>query len=65
VSGLTRREAEVAHLVAEGLTDREIAERLVLAQRTAEGHVQRALRKLGFTSRSQLAGWVAEQRLPS
>jgi non-specific serine/threonine protein kinase len=63
VPRLTRREAEVARLVAEGLTDREIAERLVLAQRTAEGHVQRALRKMGFTSRQQLAGWVAEQRL--
>ena len=62
---LTRRESEVAHLVAEGLTDREIAERLVLARRTAEGHVQGALRKLGFTSRQQLAGWVAEHRAPS
>jgi non-specific serine/threonine protein kinase len=63
VARLTRREAEVAHLVAEGLTDREIAERLVLAQRTAEGHVQRALAKLGFSSRHQLAGWVAEHGL--
>jgi non-specific serine/threonine protein kinase len=58
---LTRRESEVARLVAQGLTDREIAERLVLARRTAEGHVQGALRKLGFTSRRQLAGWVAEE----
>ena len=58
---LTRRESEVARLVAEGLTDREIAERLVLARRTAEGHVQGALRKLGFTSRQQLAGWVEQQ----
>jgi DNA-binding CsgD family transcriptional regulator len=62
---LTRREAEVAHLVAEGLTDREIGERLVLATRTAEGHVQQALRKLGFSSRQQLAGWVAEQHVHS
>jgi non-specific serine/threonine protein kinase len=62
---LTRRESEVARLVAEGLTDREIAERLVLARRTAEGHVQRALRKLGFTSRQQLAGWVVEQQVSS
>jgi predicted ATPase/DNA-binding CsgD family transcriptional regulator len=59
---LTRRESEVARLVAEGLTDREIAAQLVLAQRTAEGHVKRALSKLGLTSRHQLAGWVAEQR---
>jgi predicted ATPase/DNA-binding CsgD family transcriptional regulator len=63
VQRLTRRESEVARLVADGLTDRQIAEHLVLARRTAEGHVQRALRKLGFTSRQQLAGWVAEQRL--
>jgi non-specific serine/threonine protein kinase len=58
---LTRRETEVARLVAEGLTDREIAARLVVAQRTAEGHVQRVLTKLALTSRQQLAGWVAER----
>jgi len=58
---LTRREEEVARLVAAGLTDREIAQRLFMAQRTAEGHVQRALSKLGFTSRQQLAGWVDER----
>jgi len=61
---LTRRETEVARLVAEGLSDREIADRLVLARRTAEGHVQRALRKLGLTSRQQLAGWVVEHQVP-
>ncbi len=59
---LTRRESEIAELVAEGLTNREIAERLVLAQRTAEGHVARILGKLSFTSRTQLAAWVAAQR---
>jgi predicted ATPase/DNA-binding CsgD family transcriptional regulator len=59
---LTRRESEIAELVAEGLTNREIAERLVMAQRTAEGHVARILGKLGFTSRTQLASWVAAQR---
>jgi non-specific serine/threonine protein kinase len=58
---LTRREAEIARLVADGLSNREIAERLFLAPRTAEGHVQHALGKLGLTSRRQLAGWVAEQ----
>jgi DNA-binding NarL/FixJ family response regulator len=62
---LTRRESQVARLVAEGLTDREIADRLVLARRTAEGHVQQALRKLGFTSRQQLAGWVVDQQVPT
>jgi DNA-binding NarL/FixJ family response regulator len=48
--------------VAEGLTNREIAERLVMARRTAEGHVARILGKLGFTSREQLAAWVTAQR---
>ena len=64
VARLTRRESEVARLVAKGLSDREIAETLVLARRTAEGHVQGALRKLGFTSRQQLAGWVVDQQVP-
>jgi non-specific serine/threonine protein kinase len=58
---LTRRESEIAALVAEGLTNREIAERLVVAQRTAEGHVARILRKLNVTSREQVAAWVAAQ----
>ena len=59
---LTRRQREIAELVAEGLTNREIAERLVLAQRTAEGHVASVLHRLGFTSREQLAAWVVAQR---
>jgi predicted ATPase/DNA-binding CsgD family transcriptional regulator len=54
---LTRREAEVAALVARGLTNRRIAETLVISQRTAEGHVERILVKLGFSRRSQLAAW--------
>lgn len=60
---LTPREAEVALLVAEGLSDKEIAARLVLSVRTAQGHVERSLRKLGFRSRTQLATWVVNQRL--
>jgi len=59
---LTRRERQVADLVARGLTNREIAETLVISQRTAEGHVERILSKLGFGSRTQIAAWVAEQR---
>src|SRR6478672_9489323 len=59
---LTRRESEIAVLVAEGLTNREIAERLVMARRTAEGHVSHILGKLSLTSRTQLAAWVAAQR---
>jgi non-specific serine/threonine protein kinase len=59
---LTRRERQVAELVAEGLSNKDIAARLVIAQRTAEGHVERILAKLGFTTRTQLAAWVTEQR---
>ena len=63
--GLTRREREVAALIAQGLSNREIAARLVVAQRTAEGHVENILSKLGFTSRTQVAGWMAGQNQPS
>ncbi|MEV5435622.1 LuxR C-terminal-related transcriptional regulator [Streptomyces sp. NPDC052682] len=59
---LTRRETEVARLVAEGLANQQIADRLVIARRTAEGHVERILRKLGFSNRSQIAAWVSAQR---
>ncbi|WP_307818409.1 LuxR C-terminal-related transcriptional regulator [Streptomyces sp. MBT62] len=59
---LTRRETEVAELVAEGLTNQQIADRLVVALRTAEGHVERILSKLGFTSRSQVAVWADARR---
>jgi DNA-binding CsgD family transcriptional regulator len=57
---LTRRETEIAQLIAEGLSNKEIAARLVIAQRTAEGHVERILAKLGFNSRSQVAAWATE-----
>lgn len=59
---LTRRERQVAELVAEGLSNKEIAERLVIAVRTAEGHVERILQKLGFSSRARIAAWVAQRR---
>jgi non-specific serine/threonine protein kinase len=62
--GLTRRESQVAELVGRGLSNKEIAATLVISQRTAEGHVQRILTKFGFTSRAQVATWVAEQRQP-
>ncbi|WP_171058070.1 ATP-binding protein [Modestobacter altitudinis] len=55
--GLTRRQQEVADLVVEGLTDREIAARLVISPRTAESHVQQILTRLGLRSRAQLAAW--------
>ncbi|MGF6881370.1 putative ATPase/DNA-binding NarL/FixJ family response regulator [Nocardia sp. GAS34] len=57
---LTKREHQVADLVARGLTNKAIAARLVISQRTAEGHVEHILRKLGFTSRLQIAAWAAE-----
>jgi predicted ATPase/DNA-binding NarL/FixJ family response regulator len=59
---LTHREDEIARLVAHGLSNREIASKLVIAQRTAEGHVEHILSKLAFTSRAQIAAWVAEHR---
>nr|WP_271209706.1 protein kinase [Rhodococcus wratislaviensis]GLK34419.1 hypothetical protein GCM10017611_12660 [Rhodococcus wratislaviensis] len=54
---LTKREREVAGLIAEGLTNKEIAARLVISPRTAQGHVEHLLTKLGFTSRTQVAAW--------
>jgi predicted ATPase/DNA-binding CsgD family transcriptional regulator len=59
---LTQRERQVAGLVAEGLSNKQIANRLVISQRTAENHVEHVLAKLGFTSRAQIATWVAAHR---
>jgi DNA-binding NarL/FixJ family response regulator len=56
---LTPRELQVARLVAGGRSNKEIAAELVIAPRTAEGHVERILAKLGFTCRAQVAAWVA------
>jgi predicted ATPase/DNA-binding CsgD family transcriptional regulator len=58
---LTRREREIAVLVADGLGNREIAERLVLSRRTVESHIEHIFSKLGLSSRTQLAGWVFGQ----
>jgi non-specific serine/threonine protein kinase len=60
---LTRREQEVAVLVARGLSNRDIAKSLVISQRTAESHVANILTKQGFTSRAQIAAWIAEQSI--
>jgi len=62
---LTKRERQVAELVAEGLTNKAIAARLVISPRTAQGHVEHILTKLGFTSRAQVAAWVIEERQSS
>jgi DNA-binding CsgD family transcriptional regulator len=59
---LTTRELEVAALVAEGLTNKEIAARLFLSERTAEGHVEHIRDKLSFSTRSQIASWYAGSR---
>jgi len=55
---LTRREREVANLVAEGMTNRQIAEQLYISERTAQTHVQHILTKLGFSGRAQIATWI-------
>ncbi|GAA4479334.1 hypothetical protein GCM10023094_24310 [Rhodococcus olei] len=58
----TKREREVAELIAEGLTNKEIAARLTISPRTAQGHVEHLLTKLGFTSRAQIAAWITQAR---
>ena len=60
---LTTREREVAALVARGLSNRQIAEELVVAERTVHAHIGNILGKLGFRSRAQIAAWAVEQGL--
>ena len=60
-SSLTTRELEVAHLIAQGFTNRRISEELSISERTVATHVGRIFKKLGFGSRSQLAAWITEQ----
>jgi len=60
---LTRREQQVAELVAGGRSNREIAAALVISQRTAEAHVGNILTKLGFATRAQIAAWAAGRHL--
>jgi predicted ATPase/DNA-binding CsgD family transcriptional regulator len=62
---LTKREREVANLVAQGMGNKQIATQLVISQRTAEAHVENILTKLGFTSRTQIAVWATENRQKS
>ncbi len=59
---LTRREKEIAALVAAGLGNREIAARLFLSKRTVDSHMEHIFTKLGLSSRTQLASWVLGQR---
>ena len=62
---LTTREREVAQLVAQGHTNRHIADRLSISERTVSTHVGRVLKKLELRSRAQLATWIARQKDPA
>lgn len=55
---LGKRESEVARLVAEGLSNKEIGARLFISERTVESHVHGIMNKLGFNSRAQIASWM-------
>jgi non-specific serine/threonine protein kinase len=59
---LTAREEQVAEMIADGLSNKEISERLVISQRTAETHAANILKKLGYASRAQVAVWITERR---
>jgi predicted ATPase/DNA-binding CsgD family transcriptional regulator len=56
---LAKREADVARLVADGLTNKQIGTRLFISERTVDSHVRSILNKLGFSSRAQIAAWMA------
>jgi len=56
---LAKREFEVAGLVAEGLSNKQIAARLFISERTVATHVGHILNKIGFNSRAQIAGWIS------
>jgi DNA-binding CsgD family transcriptional regulator len=58
---LTKREHQIAELLAAGLTNEDIASQLVISRRTVDTHVEHILVKLGFTSRTQVAVWVSER----
>jgi non-specific serine/threonine protein kinase len=59
---LTRREQEVADLIAQGLGNRDIGTRLFIGHRTVETHVENILNKLGVDSRAEIAAWIAQHR---
>jgi ATP/maltotriose-dependent transcriptional regulator MalT len=59
---LGKREADVARLVAEGLSNKQIGTRLFISERTVDSHVRSILNKLGFNSRAQIAGWMASSK---
>ena len=57
---LSRRQLEIARLIADDLTNRQIADRLFLSERTVETHITNILNKLGLSSRVQLSRWITE-----
>src|ERR1700686_1232656 len=59
---LGKREVEVARLVADGLSNKQIGARLFISERTVESHVRGILNKLGFNSRAQIAGWIGSSK---
>ncbi|GAB3075000.1 alpha/beta fold hydrolase [Pedococcus soli] len=61
---LTPRQTEVAELVARGWSNRQIAQELVITERSAESHVERIRARLGFRSRSQVAAWYVASHPP-
>jgi DNA-binding NarL/FixJ family response regulator len=63
LAALSRREREVAALIALGLSNRQLAEELAIAEATVERHVANILNKLGFRSRVQIAAWAVEHGL--
>jgi DNA-binding CsgD family transcriptional regulator len=56
---LAKREVDVARLIADGLSNKQIGARLFISERTVDSHVRNILNKLGFNSRAQIAGWIA------
>ncbi len=62
---LGKREADVARLVADGLTNKQIGTRLFISERTVDSHVRNILNKLGFNSRAQIAAWMASPNPPT
>ena len=56
---LANREVEVAQLIAQGMSNKEIAARLFISEPTVATHVRNIMNKLGYNSRAQIAGWVA------